>query len=99
MAKKKVKSSNGNCRFIGPSVRVDVERDMRAFDKLPPELRAALRVAICDSIATGWTKAIKVLGATRCAEGLLKLDRDDSVEFVRNEFGDDAIPLLIGANC
>ncbi len=89
---------SGNGRWFGRSVRVTVEREMRAFDRLPPEMRKAFREAITDSTATGWTRHLKLLGPAGCAAALAKIDREDAFLFLAREFDWHSAGLISGRN-
>lgn len=95
MARGKIKEG-GNARFYGQAAVVSVYKEMRAFDRLPPVLRAALREATSDSTATGWTKSLKVLGPDRCARGLGIVCRMQGFEFLEAEFGIEAARQITG---
>lgn len=95
MIRPKLKEA-GNSRFYGSAARVSTEREMRAFDKLPVEMRAVFREAVGDSTATGWGKPIKVLGPKVCADVLRKADRETSWLFLQREFNAEAARLITG---
>lgn len=96
MARTRKVKEGGNGRCLGRSIYRTPQQEMRAFDKLPPEMRAAFREAIVDSSAMGLSRAVKKLPARALAESVALVDRRSAFEFLCHEFGRDDALLITG---
>ena len=66
---------SGNGSFVGKSITVSLTREMRAFDRLPPELREAFRQTASDISVSGLTEHIARDGTAKIADFIRKYDR------------------------
>ena len=89
---------SGNGSFVGKSITVSLTREMRAFDRLPPELREAFRQTASDISVSGLTEHIARDGTAKIADFIRNYDRLESFNFLRAEFGAESARLILGCD-
>lgn len=84
---KKIKAS-GNARWIGRTVRVDRAQDMRRYDRLPRDVRDALKDTAGDQACVGLSGILKKgIPPAVLAAHLMKEDHASHNALMFAEFG------------
>ncbi len=91
----RVKGS-GNSRFVGRVTFTSATKEMRRFDKLPPEVREALRSCRGDVSTEGLIEVCRKFPVAEVVVALRVEDLRSTEDFIVAEFGREAVAVLLG---
>lgn len=87
---------SGNARTYSKLIVIDVPQDMRRFDRLPPDVRRAVREASGSMAMKGLSGLVKEHGSAVVARALRAADRAEVRQFYEREFGPEGARQILG---